>query len=81
MNGREKGVYVRTASDHDDTDPSVDGKCSDEKAIVEIAPIQWPRKVLKFELRSDFTLNSLRLSAFISKTVRNEGGRKRAQCE
>jgi hypothetical protein len=37
----------------------LDGKRSDEKAIVEITAIQLAPKVLKFEVRSDFALNLL----------------------
>jgi hypothetical protein len=66
-------------SDQDDADHFLDEKHSDGKAIVEIAAIQSAPKVLKFEMRSDFALNLLRLNHFILKKVQSEGGRRMAQ--
>jgi hypothetical protein len=75
MNGRYNGVSIQTPGEQDDADPSLDGKRSDGKAIVEIAAVRLSPKVLNFEVPSDFALNLLRLGHFISKMVQNEGGR------
>jgi hypothetical protein len=80
MNGRSNGVSIQTPGEQDDADPTFDGKRWDGKAIFEIAAIQLSPKVLNFEVRSDFALNSLRLNHIISKMVQNEvvGGESNA---